>query len=89
MEDIQRQLEQGERSTMNIDRVGEFLLRLQAAHEEQDIKNGGAAMTAYARLQYEEMGDYERSGIMTGLKKYCELDTLVMVMIYEAWREWL
>ncbi len=64
-------------------------LLLLSGDEEQAIKNGGAAMTAYARLQYEEMGEYERSGIMTGLKKYCELDTLAMVMIYEAWREWL
>jgi len=70
---------QDEHSTINVDRVGEFLLRMQAAHEEQAIKNSGAAMTAYARLQYEETGKYVRQGIMTGLKKYCEPDTLAMV----------
>ena len=46
-------------------------------------------MTAYARLQFEEMGAYERAQIETGLKKYCELDTMAMVMIFEAWREWV
>lgn len=45
-------------------------------------------MTACARLQYEEMGAYERECIVQGLKKYCELDTMAMVMIYEAWRKW-
>ena len=30
---------------------------------EEELRNGGAAMTAYARAQYEEMSDYERSEI--------------------------
>lgn len=51
------------------------------------LNDGGAAMTAYARLQYEDMSDYERSEIKSSLLKYCELDTFAMVMIYEAWRE--
>ncbi|MEP6787863.1 MAG: DUF2779 domain-containing protein [Acidobacteriota bacterium] len=52
-----------------------------------EMKDGGAALTAYAKLQFEEMPDAERQAIIQGLLKYCELDTLAMVMIYEGWRE--
>lgn len=55
--------------------------------DEDEMRDGGAAMTAYAKLQYEEMGDYEREEIRSALLRYCELDTLAMVMIYEGWRE--
>ncbi len=50
------------------------------------IQEGGAAAIAYARLQSEEMGDYERHEIERSLLEYCELDTLAMVMIYEGWK---
>lgn len=46
-------------------------------------------MAAYARMQFEEMGEFERNEIRKALLKYCELDTLAMVMIYEGWREML
>ena len=51
------------------------------------LKDGGAAMTAYAMMQFSEMSDYERDEIKNALLKYCELDTLAMVMIYEGWRD--
>jgi hypothetical protein len=54
---------------------------------EDDIREGGAAMTAYARLQFEDLAPYRRKEIEAGLLRYCELDTLAMVMIFEAWRE--
>jgi hypothetical protein len=57
--------------------------------EGKDLADGGAAMTAYAKMQFTEMSDYEREELRNGLLKYCELDTLAMVMIFEAWREWL
>lgn len=60
---------------------------LELLTEEDEIREGGAAMTAYARLQFEEMSDYERQEIRRALLQYCELDTFAMVMIYEAWRE--
>jgi hypothetical protein len=56
-------------------------------NDNNELKDGGAAMTAYARMQFEQMGDYERSELTNSLLKYCELDTFAMVMIYEAWRE--
>jgi hypothetical protein len=52
-----------------------------------ELKDGGAAMTAYARMQFEEMSDFERKEIRKALLKYCELDTMAMVMIYEGWKE--
>ena len=57
--------------------------------DEDDVRDGGAAMTAYAKLQYEVMSDYEREEIRSALLRYCELDSLAMVMIYEGWREML
>ena len=46
-------------------------------------------MTAYARMQFEEISDYEREEIQKALLKYCELDTMAMVMIYEGWKDLL
>ena len=55
--------------------------------EMENIANGGAALTAYSKLQYEDMTDGERLELKTSLLKYCELDTLAMVMIYERFKE--
>jgi hypothetical protein len=54
--------------------------------DEDKIRNGGAAMMAYCRTQFSEMTDLEREGIRKALLKYCELDTLAMVMLVEYWR---
>lgn len=55
--------------------------------DTDELKDGGAALTAYARMQFEDMSDYERSEIRDALLKYCELDTLAMVMIFEGWKD--
>ncbi|MCM4161293.1 DUF2779 domain-containing protein [Antarcticibacterium flavum] len=52
----------------------------------QDIADGGAALTAYGKLQYTDMPEEERLAIKQSLLKYCELDTLAMVMIWEYFR---
>jgi len=52
-----------------------------------DLADGGAAMTAYAKMQFTEMSDDERFALRSSLLKYCELDTLAMVMLYEHWIE--
>ena len=57
--------------------------------EEDELADGVAAMTAYGRLQFSEITEYEKEKLESALLKYCELDTLAMVMIYEAWREML
>ena len=53
----------------------------------EDINNGGAALTAYAKLQFADISNVERSMIESALFKYCELDTLAMVMLYEFIRD--
>lgn len=50
-----------------------------------EVGEGGAAMIAYAKLQYCELPDAEREAIRMALLRYCELDTLAMVMLYEYW----
>ena len=60
---------------------------LELLSDDDELKGGGAALAAYARLQFEEMSEYERLEIRKALLKYCELDTLAMVMIYEGWGE--
>jgi len=59
------------------------------SENNDELREGGAAMTAYTRMQFVEMSDYEREEIRQALLKYCELDTMAMVMIYEGWREML
>jgi len=56
----------------------EFLMK-------SDIREGGAAMVAYARMQFSEMSETEKKSIITSLLRYCELDTLAMVMLWEYW----
>ena len=50
------------------------------------IQNGGYALIAYARMQFEEMPAAEREKLREALLRYCELDTLAMVMLYEGLR---
>jgi len=52
-----------------------------------NIADGGAALTAFGKLQYTDMSEEERLEIKNSLLKYCELDTLAMVMIYEHFCE--
>jgi hypothetical protein len=52
-----------------------------------EINNGGAALTAYGLTQYTKMSAAERNSIKASLLKYCELDTLAMVMVYEHLKE--
>jgi len=56
--------------------------------ENNTLNNGGAALTTYSRMQFAIMSNYERNELTRGLLRYCELDTMAMVMIYEAWKNW-
>ena len=51
----------------------------------EGINQGGAASYAYLRLQFEDMQATERASFQKALLKYCELDTMAMVMILQAW----
>lgn len=56
---------------------------------DESLQAGGAAMAAYARLQFEEIEPKERQAIKEALLRYCELDTLAMVMAVQAWNAWI
>ena len=58
-----------------------------ASTEMRQIADGGAALFAYAKMQDETIGDLERKETKNALLRYCELDTLAMVMIYEHFKE--
>ena len=49
------------------------------------LSDGVAAMTAYARMQFSDLSNSELQSMQEALLRYCELDTLAMVMILEAW----
>ena len=61
--------------------------QLDLLSDSDELNNGGAALIAYAKIQFHEMHDTERKALEKGLLRYCELDTFAMVMIYEAWRD--
>ena len=63
---------------LNDENIEEFLMG-------DRLADGGAAMTAYAMMQFTEMSQGERDRIIQGLLKYCELDTLAMVLLWEGW----
>jgi hypothetical protein len=57
--------------------------------EEQDdasieIKNGGMAIIAYSLIQDNKLTLEEVKAYQNALLRYCELDTLAMVMVFEA-----
>ncbi|MCI0616351.1 hypothetical protein L0244_25500, partial [bacterium] len=51
----------------------------------EEISDGGAAMMAYAFLQFTEVPSNQKEQIRKALLRYCELDTMAMVMIWEFW----
>jgi len=59
----------------------------QLVSELDEIADGGAALTAYSKLQIQVMEPEERKAIESALLKYCELDTLAMVMLFEHLNE--
>ncbi len=57
--------------------------------DAEGLADGGAAMMAYAKMQFTEMSKEERAFYHKALLHYCELDTMAMVMIYEGWKDYL
>lgn len=60
--------------------LNEMLMRL-AGDDEATINHGGLAMTAYNFTQFADLSAAERQAIRDALLRYCELDTLAMVML--------
>lgn len=50
-------------------------------NEDLTIANGGAALTAYSKLQF--TNTQESDALTNALLRYCELDTMAMVFIWE------
>lgn len=59
------------------------------AGQGEVVANGAKAMIAYGRLQDRRIPKTEHDELRKQLLRYCELDTLAMVMVYEALREWV
>jgi hypothetical protein len=49
-----------------------------------EINNGGLALIAYAKVQNEKMNPNKIKKYLEALLKYCELDTLAMVMVFQC-----
>ena len=62
------------------------LLRENFDDNRDVINDGGGAMTAFGKLQFTDIPEEERKEIISDLLRYCELDTLAMLMLYEHWR---
>lgn len=56
------------------------------ADDDLDILGGGEATMAYGRLQFEKLNPDTRDALIAKLLRYCELDTLAMAMVVEAWK---
>jgi hypothetical protein len=59
---------------------------IEVMYPETEIADGGAAMMAYARMQFTEMSTSETQRIRQALLRYCELDTLAMVFLFQYWQ---
>lgn len=53
----------------------------------EELAEGGAAMMAFAKMQFTEMSELEFERLSQALLRYCELDTLAMVMVIEHFLE--
>jgi hypothetical protein len=51
----------------------------------EKITDGGAAMIAWVRMQFKDVDEEHRQRVFNALLRYCELDTLAMVMIHQHW----
>ena len=69
----------------DLDKESIEMLELDA---DLQISEGGSATVAYGRLQFTDVSALEREAVQQSLLKYCELDTLAMVMVFEAFKHW-
>jgi hypothetical protein len=53
---------------------------------DDSIREGGAAMTAYAKCQFSQITPEEVTSLRAALLMYCELDTLAMAMLWQTWK---
>ena len=53
------------------------------SYAELDISEGGSAAASWVRMVSGNLSEKEKTEIYENLLKYCELDTLAMVKIFE------
>ena len=53
--------------------------------EKNNVTDGIMAMTAWMKMQFSQIEEIERNRVFESLLRYCELDTLAMVMIHQHW----
>lgn len=63
--------------------------QLASVEDDVEVKEGAGAMMAYAQMQLTDTSPAEIDALAAKLLRYCELDTLAMVMLWEAWQHWL
>lgn len=63
------------------DEINNFI----SQNDMEELADGGAAMTAYNLIQFTDGFLSVNGALQSALLKYCELDTLAMVMIWEYW----
>jgi hypothetical protein len=49
-----------------------------------DLANGSAAMMAHSLLQFSDIAEEKRERYRDSLLRYCELDTMAMVILVEG-----
>lgn len=59
------------------------VLAPELSYKELEIQDGGTACNAWKQMIFDGLSDAEKQKIAEDLKKYCELDTLAMVRIWE------
>lgn len=76
-------------SLLNLTKEEEAYLSQQEEEEGADdfsVANGGAALTAYNKLMFCQ-GESMSEALRTALLRYCELDTMAMVFIWEYFHD--
>lgn len=64
----------------------ELFIESGAPDSEERINNGGLANANYAKLQYDGLSNEEKLKLKNALLRYCELDTMAMVLIYQYFK---
>ena len=64
----------------------ELLDEGESTDSEERINNGGLANANYAKLQYDGLSDEEKLKLRNALLRYCELDTMAMVLVYQYFK---
>lgn len=57
------------------------------SYNELNVQNGTMAIEAWGKTIFEDVSEKEKEGIRKNLLKYCELDTLAMVKIFNKLNE--